>query len=285
MCGAVAELDADTRRLAKIVDHPVRSRIITLLGERGPLSWKELSTELGVKTGALYHHLDTLEGLVERDSLKRYTLTKSGGIVYSRVSESHTIDSVQKAAIEIKSEGSALRSLTAIFIPRPFLNYLTSSRPSAVIFLVFTSMFFSVLAALTRASPDLYFVHRHPSLILNLGAYFASLGVIVLVCYLTAKEIYKSNIDVVSMAAVSAFSFVPVITASTLTSIPPIQSYLASSSLTYTLLLVLVQVWSSALLGAGMSVASGVRIERTLPVGIFVLYVTMVLMLLQGVGP
>jgi hypothetical protein len=146
-------------------------------------------------------------------------------------------------------------------------------------------MAFSVLSAWTRASPDLYFVHPHSSLILTFGVYFASLGAIVLVCFVTAKAIYKSNLDVVSMAAVSAFSFVPVIAASMLTLIPQIQIFLSSSSIGYTLLLVFVQVWSSALLGAGLSVASGIRIERTLPVGLFVLYVTMVLMLLQGVGP
>lgn len=281
----MAELDADTRRLAKIVEHPIRSKIIALLGERGPLSWKALSTELGVKTGALYHHLDTLEGLVERDSSKKYALTRSGRIVFSSLSESHTIDSVQKAVLEIKSEGSAGRTLASIFIPRTFLDSLTSSRSLAVLFLVLFSMSFLVLAAWTRTSPDLYFVKGDPGLVPTFGDYFVSLGGLVAICLVADMVFYKTNLNVISLAAVSAFSFVPIFAASLLTLVPPIESFLASSSTLYTMFLVFFQAWCSTLLGAGLSAVSGIRIERTLLVGLFALYVTMFLMLVQGVGP
>ena len=280
----MAEFDADTRRLAKIVDHPIRSKIIALLGERGPLSWKELSTELGVKTGALYHHLDTLEGLVERDSTKKYALTKSGRIVFSSLSESHTIDSVQRAVLEIKSEGSAGRTLASIFIPRALLESLTSSRSLAVLFLVLFSMSFSVLSAWTRTSPDLYFIKSDPGFVQTFGDYFVSLGALVAICLVADMAIYKTDLDVVSLAAVSAFSFVPIFAASLLTLVPPIEVFLASSSTMYTLFLVFFQVWCSTLLGAGLSAVSGIRIEKTLLVGLFALYVTMFLMLVQGVG-
>ena len=281
----MAELDPETKRLAKVVDHPIRSKIIRLLGERGSLGWKELSTDLGVKTGALYHHLDTLEGFVQRDAAKKYGLTKQGRILYSKISESHTIDAVQQAAIEIKSEGTGARRLASIFVPRVFLDYLTSSDTLAVLAFVFVSMSFTVLSVWTHSSPELYFVHHDPEIIETFGDYFVSLGLVVLVCYVASKGIYKSGLDLVSMAAVSAFSFVPVFAISLLTLVPSVEAFFVSSSVSYTLILVFFQAWSSALLGAGLSVVSGIRIERTLPVGLFILYSTMVLMLLQGVGP
>jgi predicted transcriptional regulator len=67
----------DPAKVIRIINHPVRMRIIELLAVK-PMSWKELSTEVGVKTGSLYHHLDTLEKIVARDSERRYTLTRLG---------------------------------------------------------------------------------------------------------------------------------------------------------------------------------------------------------------
>jgi DNA-binding transcriptional ArsR family regulator len=285
MSVAVAELDADTRILAKIVGHPIRSKIIALLGERGPLSWKELSTELGVKTGALYHHLDTLEGLVERDASKKYVLTKTGRIVYSSLSESHTIDAVQKAVLEIKSEGSTTRTLASIFVPRSLLDSLASSRSLAVLFLVFFSVSFSVLSAWSHTSPHLYFIKSDPGFIQIFGDYFVSLGGLVAICLVADMAFYKTNLDVVSLATVSAFSFVPAFAASIFALLPPIENFLAMSSIVYTLYLVFFQAWCSTLLGAGLSAVSGIRIERTLFIGLVALYATMVLMLIQGVGP
>src|SRR2546425_2423626 len=54
----------ETNKIIKVLDHPARKRIIELLGARGAMPWKELAAELGMGTGALYYHLDTLEGIV-----------------------------------------------------------------------------------------------------------------------------------------------------------------------------------------------------------------------------
>src|SRR5271156_4016181 len=70
----------------RMVNHPVRMRIIELLAVK-PMSWKELSTELGVRTGSLYHHLDTLEKIVTRDPERRYTLTRLGMEIYTQLND------------------------------------------------------------------------------------------------------------------------------------------------------------------------------------------------------
>src|SRR5256885_451693 len=54
----------ETNRVIKVLDHPARKRIIELLGARGAMPWKDLAAELGMGTGALYYHIDTLEGIV-----------------------------------------------------------------------------------------------------------------------------------------------------------------------------------------------------------------------------
>jgi hypothetical protein len=281
----MGEQDTDTRRLAKLIDHPIRSRIIDLLGEKGPLGWKELSTELGVKTGALYHHLDTLEGLVERDSSKKYSLTKSGRIVYSRTSESHTIAAVQKAALEMKREGSGRRLAVSVFAPRSMLSYLTSSSSSAALVATTTSVALAVFSVWAGISPRLYFLGPGLGIIPTAGGFTVSLVAFITLGYASTKFAFKSEVDIASLAAGASISFLPVFAASVLTMIPQTAALLASSSIVYTLLLVFFQTWSSTLFGAGLSVASGVRIERTLVVSILILYATMIFMLLKGSLP
>jgi DNA-binding transcriptional ArsR family regulator len=281
----MGEEDAEARKLAKVIDHPIRARIIDLLGEKGPLGWKELSTELGVKTGALYHHLDTLEGLVERDASKKYALTKSGRIVYSRTSESHTIDAVQKAALDLRREGSARRLAVSVFAPRSMLSFLTTSTNSAALVATTASVALAILTVWADISPRLYFLRTGPGLISTVGGFVASLAALMIIGYASAKLVFKSEVDFASLAAGVSISFLPVFALSMLTFLPQTSALLATSSIAYTLLLVFFQTWSSTLLAAGLSVASGVRIERTLIVSILILYATMIFMLLQGSLP
>jgi hypothetical protein len=281
----MGEENAEARKLAKVIDHPIRARIIDLLGERGPLGWKELSTELGVKTGALYHHLDTLEGLVERDSSKKYTLTKSGRIVYSRTSESHTIDAVQKAAIDLRREGAARRLAVSVFAPRSLFSFLTTPTNSAAVVATTACVALAVLSVWAGISPRLYYLRPGLGLVSTVGGLAASLAALMILGYVSAKVAFKSEVDLASLAAGATISFLPVFAASMLTLLPQTAALLASSSIAYTLLLVFFQTWSSTLLAAGLSVASGVRIERTLIVSILILYATMIFMLLQGSLP
>jgi DNA-binding transcriptional ArsR family regulator len=281
----MGEENAEARKLAKVIDHPIRGRIINLLGDKGPLGWKELSTELGVKTGALYHHLDTLEGLVERDSSKKYSLTKSGRIVYTRTSESHTVDAVQRAALDLRREGSARRLAVSIFAPRSMISLLTSSANSAALVATTASVTLAVLTVWAGISPRLYFLRLGSGLASTAGGFVVSLAALMIIGYASARIAFKSEIDSASLAAGVSISFLPVFVISMLTILPQTSTLLASSGIAYTLLLVLFQTWSSTILAAGLSVASGVRIERTLIVSILILYATMVFMLLQGSLP
>jgi hypothetical protein len=49
-----------------------------------------------------------------------------------------------------------------------------------------------------------------------------------------------------------------------------------------TVMLAFFQAWGAGVMGAGMSVASGLRVEKTLVVSLFILYATLLLILLQG---
>ena len=277
--------DTDARRLSKVISHPIRARIIELLGERGALGWKELSTEVGVKTGALFHHLDALEGLVERDQSKRYSLTNSGRIVYSTVAKSRTIDSLRRAALEIRREGASRRLVVSVLAPRVLIDRITRAKPAALASFAALTLPLGVLSGLAGFSPTLYYIHTDPDLLSTLAGFAGSLAFLVVLGYASARLAFGSSADLKSLATSSSLSFIPVFVASAITVAPFASEALASSSVAYTLILVLFQTWSSTIFGAGLSVASGVRIERTILVSLAILYATMVIMLLQGARP
>lgn len=275
-------VDDETRRLAKVIDHPIRARIIELLGERGPLGWKELSAELGVKTGSLYHHLDTLEGLVERDQSKKYFLTKSGRIVYSRTSQSRSLEAVHRASLDLRKEGGARRAAASIFVPRALLTSALRTRGLSAATLVSVAAVITLGVGLAGFSPNLYYLRPDPGLTPTVGGFAASLAVLVVAGFACARFLFKAGVDMLSLAAATAFSFIPVFAFSSFILLPPASAFFTSSTAAFTLCLVFFQTWSSAIFGAGLSVASGLRIERALLVSLAVLYATMVLMLIQG---
>ncbi len=275
-------VDADARRLAKVIDHPIRSRIIELLGDRGPLGWKELSAEVGVKTGALYHHLDTLEGLVGRDPSKKYFLTKAGRIVYERTSQSHTVDAIKQAASEIRQEGGTRRLIQEFFTPRSAIRSLTSTRAVSAAILAAATAGMVLFSGMEGISSTLYYLHSDPGFLQTVGAFSASLAGVVALSYASGRLVFNTGVDLLPLAAASSLSFLPVFAFSALTRLQVLSSAFASSATVFTLLLVFFQAWSTAILGAGLSVSSGVRVERTLLVSLVLLYATMFAMLVQG---
>jgi hypothetical protein len=55
-----------------------------------------------------------------------------------------------------------------------------------------------------------------------------------------------------------------------------------SDSAVVTVMFAFFQAWGAGVVGAGMSVASGLRVEKTLVVSLVVLYATMLIVVLQG---
>jgi len=113
------------------------------------------------------------------------------------------------------------------------------------------------------------------------GELAASLALLVASGLLYSK-VAKSTVDIPALAAFSAFSFIPVTTFAALSLLSPAAPLFSASTSLYTIFQVAFQTWSGTVFGAGLSVASGVRIEKTLLVSLGIIYATMVLMLLRS---
>ena len=65
--------------IIQALGHPERRNIIEILGtSMDGVSYSEILGEIGLNTGKMNYHLKLLEGIVERDKNRRYTLTPIG---------------------------------------------------------------------------------------------------------------------------------------------------------------------------------------------------------------
>src|SRR5713101_3015764 len=70
--------DESITRVYNALANPIRRQIVQILKERGKAGFKELHDSLKISVGALYHHLDSLEGFVSQGADRKYVLTDDG---------------------------------------------------------------------------------------------------------------------------------------------------------------------------------------------------------------
>ena len=65
--------------IVQALGHPERRNIIEIIGtSKENVSYSEILGEIGLNTGKMNYHLKLLEGVIERDKNRRYTLTPIG---------------------------------------------------------------------------------------------------------------------------------------------------------------------------------------------------------------
>jgi len=124
-----------------------------------------------------------------------------------------------------------------------------------------------------------------PSLSVALGTYAGSLLLVTTTAYASSRVMFRQKPEFLTILSSSALSFVPVAGLSSLLFFLQKESalgVLVANRTALTVLLALTQTWSALLLSSGMSVASGLRIEKTLIVGLALLYVSMSVLFMFG---
>jgi DNA-binding transcriptional ArsR family regulator len=276
----------DPARVMRIINHPVRMRIIELLAVK-PMTWKELSTEVGVKTGSLYHHLDTLENIVTRDPERRYTLTRLGQEIFAQLNDEGKTPAQSMQGIEkAMKKRTPWGSVREVFVPRGLIVPLTSTRSRGLASLLVVSALAVGLLLLSGDELVLFSFSPSSGALLSVATYAGSLAALGAVAYAAMALAFKERADVVTLLAATALSFTPLCLFGAalhlLSAEPWFPSSVFADSAAVTVMFAFFQAWGAGVVGAGMSVASGLRVEKTLVVSLVILYATMLIILLQG---
>lgn len=81
-------LEDDLSYFHKVLGHPVRRKIVQLLGDEGGASFTKLKSSLDVSVGTLYYNLGLLEDFVSQRADRTYVLTRKGELGYRFLAES-----------------------------------------------------------------------------------------------------------------------------------------------------------------------------------------------------
>ncbi len=272
----------DTERAMKIINHPVRVRIIELLASGGPMSWKELSGQVGTRTGALYHHLDALEQIITKDSSKKYMLTKLGESVYHYLEQNPSSRNAEAIGKVIRQR-TILSVIAGFFVPRSLVHFITSSRSRSATSTLVISVVVGGLVILAQNQITLFSFSPSDGPVLSAGTFVGSLLAISAFGYVALRAAGEKANPMVLLASTS-LSFLPLADFSLV--VRSLGNFglsgIVADRTVLTVVFAFFQAWAAGIVGAGMSVASGVRIEKTLLLSLVLLYVTMIIIFAQG---
>lgn len=272
----------NAEKAVKILNHPIRIKIIQLLGGQGPMTWKELSKEVGSATGALYFHLDSLERVVTRDSSKRYLLTKFGEELNLYLG-SHSSPRDATGLDQLIKRRTAASIARGVFIPRTLIHRLASSRPKALATAFSVAVIVAVSMVAARSQTILF--SFTPSRDINQSIMVLGASILVLTTIMYAGTVIaRARGDPFILLASATVALLP-LTALALF----LRALAATGNLGFlangtavTILLALFQAWAAGITSAGISVASGLRFEKALLVSLAMIYLTASAMLVIG---
>jgi hypothetical protein len=278
----VEDDEFNAEKAVKILNHPIRIKIIQLLGAKGPMTWKELSKEVGSATGALYHHLDSLERVVTRDSSKRYMLTKFGEELNLYLA-SHSSPRDTTGLDQLIKRRTAASIARGVFVPRTLIHALTSSRQKALATATGVAVIVAVAMVAAKSQTILFSFTPSRDIFQSIAVLGGSILVLTTIMY-AGTILARARGDPLILLASAIVALLP------LTGLALFLRALAATGnlgvlangTAITILLALFQAWAAGITSAGISVASGLRFEKALLVSLAMIYLTASVMLVLG---
>jgi DNA-binding transcriptional ArsR family regulator len=264
------------------LSNPYRRQIVQLLREKRKLGFKELHQALMISVGALYHHLDMLEGIIAQESDRKYVLTDHGRSAIETLSISEE-KIATGGARPIRETGLGLFSKEIVF-GRTLFNYLGEeplrSLPLAILIVAFGGW----VSSQTRLEPLLLF-YLTPSSATNSVWFLLMFPLGWLVTFILgdilSTVVFHRRGDDLRLLNGTAFAMLPLLIVPGLFSLLQVVSPGRLGGLSVILLPIFLQAWVVCLLSSAVSIAKGLKLERAALISLGVVYLN-ILVLLVG---
>ncbi|MFW9988528.1 MAG: hypothetical protein ACFFC3_07720 [Candidatus Odinarchaeota archaeon] len=278
--------DAESRYYYAL-GHEIRREIIKIIGDNGFTTFTHLKKILGVSTGTIYHHLESLSELIQQKTDKRYYLNELGTYAYNSLkSNIDTIKSPEFPHQVLKS--TILRRILKNTFNR--FNYLENKNKLTIIILFLSILiigtilcvlnnFYSFLLFFIEVEQyNIEFAMRfliYLSFILNIFVFFIIIEVI-------SRFFYKKKKNTLSFLIIFPFIQIPMIFYLISHLILKFFDLLIINifNLFDKILLIIFQVWSLWLLSYSLSVKKGLKIETSLIISLLLHYSCFTIILL-----
>jgi DNA-binding transcriptional ArsR family regulator len=257
--------DESLMRVHNALANPIRRQIVRILRERGKVSFKELRDALKISVGALYQHLDSLEGFVAQGLDRKYVLTDDGRVAINALTtgaESVVSDSAQTPTGESRLNFYSRELL----FRRTVFNFLSKdplwSLPLSAIILALGG----AVSFVTNLEPILLF-YLNPTqgiaktwflLLFPLG-WFITFVLTDVMCNL----FYHRSGGELSLINGTAYAMLPLLLVPGLIIVfQPFSTLIRSTSILTILIQVIIQAWVVCLLSGAISVSKGLSLRR-----------------------
>ncbi len=271
--------DTSITKLYTALSHPVRRQIVDLLKTRGRAGFKELHDQVKISVGALYHHLEALEGLVGQGPDKKYFLRDQARSALDALSVSEekiTTGTLQPELAETRLVSLAKEALFG----RSVFHYLNHeslrSLPLAILIVAFGGW----VSAQANLEPLLLF-YLNPTTTMNhtLLMLLFPLGWLATFTIIEALTlaIFKRRGGEVSLLNGTAFAMLPLLIVPGILLLAQYLSYpVKTQNLLIIALPIILQVWVICLLSSAISTSKGLRVEKTALISLGVVYLNII---------
>ncbi len=262
-------------RVYSALASPIRREIVDILRTRGRAGFKELHDNVKTSVGALYHHLEALEGLVAQGPDKKYFLTDKGRAAIDALSVTEEKIATIKVPPKLKEAKLGFIAKEALF-GRSVFQYLGQeslrSLPLAVLIVTFGGW----VSFQTNLEPLLLFYVSPSSGISRVWlAFLFPLGWIAtfLIADLLSVALFKRKGGDLTLLTGTAFAMLPLLVVPGIFAIGQLLSLpIRTENSLVVLLPIILQVWVICLLSSAISISKGLKMERTALVSLGVIY-------------
>jgi DNA-binding transcriptional ArsR family regulator len=260
--------------------NPYRRQIIQLLREKRKLGFKELHEALKISVGALYHHLDMLEGIVAQDADRKYVLTDQGRSAVETFSVSE--EKLAAGHTEVVKETRLGFFSEEVLLGRTLLNYLNADPVRSLPLTILIVSFGGWISSQTRLEPLLLF-YLTPSSGTVSALFLLMFPIGWLVTFAMADilstVVFHRRGDDLRLLNGTAFAMLPLLIVPGLFSLLQLFSPGRSVGSTAILLPIFLQAWVVCLLASAVSVTKGLKLERAALISLGVVYLNIVILL------
>ncbi len=274
--------DYDMSRVYGALASPIRRQIVEVLRSRGRAGFKELHETVKTSVGALYHHLDALEGIVTQGPDKKYELTEEGRAAIEALSV--TEEKIAIGNFPPRRSETRIGYLAKEFLfGRSILQYISQDSFRSIPITILIVALGGWLSYQTKLEPLLLF-YINPSS----GFSRASLGLLFPAGWLATSGtaeilsivVYKRRGDELALLTSTAFAMLPLlIVPGSVVVLEALGYSFTALGFLIVLLPILLQVWMICLLSSAISFSKGLKVEKTAVVSLGVIYLNVAALL------
>ena len=267
-------------RLYSALGNPYRRQIVQILRENKKVGFKELHNALKISVGALYHHLDMLEGIVAQDPDKKYVLTDQGRSAV----ETFSVSEEKIAAGDVQTSRETRLGVFSgeVLLGRTLLNYVDSdpvrSFPLAALIVGFGAW----VSSLTRLEPLLlFYITPASGTISTLFMFAFPIGWLITFALtdIVSTFVFHRRGDDLRLLNGTAFAMLPLLVVPGLFSVAQLLAPVRSLGFTAILLPIFLQAWVVCLLASAVSISKGLKLERAALISLGVIYLNILILL------